>query len=197
MDSIPGLRLSLGQLLWALNRGQRAEGRLRNEVRYLRQLGVPHAEQTVAQGRGNRIYYTFEDLVEVGVALHAIRRGMKPKDAATLLIAERKDFRKFFRDTWLQLPETALSQDWVKSRGRIATMLADEVFLRLHDRYSSKQGTYELVAPDKAVPLSDAFGLAEVFSDNEARVLVPLTKLVVELVAWAREAPEVRPGRPS
>lgn len=196
MESVPGLRLSLGQLARALNRGQPADARLRNEVRYLRQLGVPHAERAVGKGRGNPIYYSFEDLIEVGVALNAIRRGMKRQDAATVLIRERRDFRKLFRNAWLSQPTGAESADWVKSPDRIASNLSNELFLRLHDRYSSKPGTYEVIAPGKATTFSDTFGMREVFPDNDSRVLVPLTKLVLELVVWAREAPAVRAGRP-
>jgi hypothetical protein len=47
---------------------------LRNDIRYLRQLGVPHSEEAVGAGRGNRIFYGFEELIECGVALYAIRR---------------------------------------------------------------------------------------------------------------------------
>ena len=195
MEAVPGFRLSLGQLVWTLNRGRPAGARLRNEVRYLRQLGIPHAESEAGVGRGHPIYYNFDELIEVGVALSAIRRGMSPKDAAKALTEKRKDYRQMFRNAWLQLPEEAINQEWVKSRGRVGAVLANELFLRLHDRYSAEPGTYELTDSGRLHP--DAFGMTEVFPDQETRALLPLTKLVLELVAWAREAPAVRAGRPS
>jgi hypothetical protein len=33
------------------------------------------------------------------------------------------------------------------------------------------------------------------YPGGEVRTLLPLTRLVLELVAWAREAPEIKPGR--
>jgi hypothetical protein len=196
MDRVPKFRLSLGQLVWTLNRGQPANARLRNEVRYLRQLGVPHVEGHVGKGRGNRILYSFNELIECGVALYAIRRGMKIADAAKLLIKERVVFRRLYRAAFLEQSEEALNADWVKSRGRISTFIDEECFLRVHDRYSEKPGSYELVTPGNLAQGAEFFGMLERFENDNSRVLVPLKKTVLELVAWAKVAPEIRPGRP-
>jgi hypothetical protein len=196
MDRVPKFQLSLGQLCWALNLGRPASARLRNEIRYLRQLGVPHAEERVGEGRGHRIRYGFDELIECGVALYAIRRGMKIADAAKLLITERVAFRRLYRDAFLKQSEEALSADWVKSRGRIITFIDEEFFLRVHDRYSEKSGSYDLVTPQNNVQAVEFFSLVERFGGDDHRVLVPLKKTVIELVAWAQDAPEIRPGRP-
>jgi hypothetical protein len=196
MRRVPRFRLSLGQLVWALNRGRPASARLRNEVRYLRQLGVPHAEDAVGEGRGNRIFYGFDELIECGVALYAIHRGMKIADAAGLLIKERATFCRLYRDAFLKQSEAALSADWVKSRGRISTFIDEECFLRVHNRYSERPGSYEVVTPANSVQGAEFFSMVEKFADDDSRVLVPLKKLVLELVAWAKDAPEIRPGRP-
>jgi hypothetical protein len=37
--------------------------------------------------------------------------------------------------------------------------------------------------------------ITETYPGGEVRTLLPLTRLIVELVAWAREAPEIKPGR--
>ena len=37
--------------------------------------------------------------------------------------------------------------------------------------------------------------VTERYPGGETRTLVPLTRLVIELVAWARAAPEIKPGR--
>jgi hypothetical protein len=169
---------------------------LRNEVRYLRQLGVPHAEEAVGEGRGNRIFYGFDELIECGVALYAMRRGIKIADAAGLLIKERATFRRLYRNAFLTQPEEALTADWVKSRGRISSFIDEECFLRVHNRYSETPGNYELVTPGNKVAGADFFNMVEKFKDDDSRVLVPLKKLVLELVAWAKAAPEIRPGRP-
>lgn len=192
---VPVLRLSAGQVLRALGLGQEPDTRTRNEVRYLRQLGVPHQEAKVGQGRGNRLTYGYEDLIEIGVAIFAMRRGMKPKDAATVLIKQRKTFRTLFRDALEQQPERALEAEWIKSRGRSVGILAEEMFLRLHDRYSAKPGSYQLIEPDRGADLADFLGMREVLPDGGARVLVPLTRIALELTYWALQAPQVPPGR--
>ena len=192
---IPPVRLSSGQLLWALSRGREPDDRLRNEVRYLRRLGVPHREDKVGQGRGNRLVYGYEDLVELGVAIHAMRHGAKAADAAKFLIGERAPLRKLFRDALAKFNDDALKDPWVKSRGKRIPLLEHDISLRLHDRYSSKPGTYELIPPSGAAGFADMLGMREVFADGQDRLLVPLTRIAIELLAWALEAPEIRPGR--
>jgi hypothetical protein len=45
------------------------------------------------------------------------------------------------------LPEAAFAAEWVKSRGAMVPLI-EETFLRLHDRYSERPGSFELVAGD-------------------------------------------------
>ena len=71
----------------------------------------------------------------------------------------------------------------------------NEIFLRLHDRYSERRGSCELVAGDPFAFLSQFARVTERYPGGETRTLLPLTRLVIELVAWAREAPEIKPGR--
>ena len=192
---IPPLRLSSGQLLWVLNRGGGPDKRLRNEVRYLRRLGVPHREDKVGQGRGNRLFYGYEELIELGVAIHAMRHGAKAADAAKFLEGERAMLRKLFRDALAEIPDAALKDPWVKSRGRTIPFLAHDISLRLHDRYSSKPGTYEVIPPGGTAEFANMLSTREVFADGEDRLLVPLTRIAIELLAWALEVPDIRPGR--
>ena len=69
-------------------------------------------------------------------------------------------------------------------------LLGNEIFLRLHDRHAEAPGKIEVLGPDQVIP----FGLAELYPGEQTRTLVPLTRLVLELVAWAMEAPQTRPG---
>ena len=71
----------------------------------------------------------------------------------------------------------------------------NEIFLRLHDRYSERPGSCELVAGDPFDFLRQFATVTERYPGGEVRTLLPLTRLVIELVAWAREAPEIKPGR--
>jgi hypothetical protein len=192
--SLPKLSLSHGQVAWALSLGQPPEQKLLDQLRYLRQLGVPFNESELGTGRGNRVRYRFDHLIEAGVGIAALRRGMRPKDIVGFLVGRRKELRKAYRSAYLEQPDTALAADWVKSRGRSVPLIGNERFVRLHDRYSDAPGKIEMIRQDEIGDLSDFFSMVERYPGEKARTLLPLTRLVLELVAWALEAPETRPG---
>jgi hypothetical protein len=192
--SISKLSLTHGQALLALSRGVPPEQTMVDLVRYLRQLGVPFDRSELGTGRGNRIRYRYEHLIELGVALFGLERGMRPKEVASLLVEHRRYLRRLYRTAFSEQPESASQAAWVKSRGRIVPILGNEIFLRLHDRYSQKPGKISLLGPGEIKNLSELFALAEKYPGEETRTLLPLTRLVLELVAWAQEAPEIKPG---
>ncbi len=191
----PALDLSHGQVLWALARGTQPQRPLIDQVRYLRRLGVPFRTAELGPGRGNRVRYRYEQLIELGVAVWALERGMKPQEAAGVLAKQRKYMRPIYIQAFMEQPKQAIEEPWVKSRGRLVPILGHEIFLRLHDRYSNTPGKIEMVKQDEIQSLSDLLLLTEKYPGEKARTLLPLTRLVLELVAWARDASELKPGR--
>ena len=192
---VPALDLTHGQVAWALNRGASPQERMLDQLRYLRQLGVPFDKAELGSGRGNRIRYDYDHFIEAGVALFALQRGVKPQAIASFLKDNRPRLRELYHQAFLDQPAGALEAEWVKSRGRIGTLLADEMFLRLHDRYAETSGQIEVLGREHLADLYDFGMLVERYPGDDARTLVPLTRLVLELVAWAQEAPEIKPGR--
>lgn len=191
---VPSLNLTHGQVLWALARGTPPEQRLIDQLRYLRLLGVPFRKSELGRGRGNRMRYGYEHLIELGVAVWALERGMKPGEVARFLIKQRKNLHSIYAKAFSDQPEQAIEAEWIKSRGRKVPLLANEIFLRLHDRYSETPGSIEQLNQPAIQSLKDLFMLAETYPGEKARTLLPLTRLALELVAWAQEAPEVAPG---
>jgi hypothetical protein len=165
-----------------------------DQLRYLRRLGVPFKKSELGSGRGNRVRYRYEHLIELGVALFGLQRGMRPQEVAKVLTERRKYLRTVYEKAFSDQPEPAIKADWVKSRGRMVPVLGDEIFLRLHDRYSNAPGKIEVLEQNEIKNLSEFFLLKETYPGEEARTLLPLTRLVLELVAWAQEAPEIKPG---
>ena len=190
----PKLNLSHGQVLYALGQGAPLDSATIDRVRYLRRLGVPFRGSELGTGRGNRLRYSFEHLVELGVALFALRRGMPPRDVARYIIEGRTRLRAYYRKAYEDQPAAALDEPWVRSRGRIIPFPGNEIFLRMHDRYSQEPGKIELITQSEVKNLSDLFALVERYPGEESRTLLPLTRLVLELVVWAQEAPEISPG---
>jgi hypothetical protein len=194
MVSPTDLSFTHGQVAWALARGQQPTAVLIDQLRYLRQLGVPFSKQALGAGRGNRIRYEFDQLIELGVALFGLQRGMAPREVAGILVERRAELRRCYRDILAALPAAAFEAEWVKSRGAVVP-ITNEVFLRLYDRYSERPGSCELVEGDPFDLLRQFATVTERYPGGETRTLLPLTRLVIELVAWAREAPEIKPGR--
>ena len=187
------LALTHGQVAWALARGEPPSAQLIDQLRYLRQLGVPFSKAELGSGSGHRIRYGFDHLIELGVAIFGLERGVRPREVARILVDHRAELRRCYRDTVAELPESAFEADWVKSRGAVQPII-NERFLRLYDRYSEQPGSFELV-PGDALAAFMQFAMLERYPGGEVRTALPLTRLVTELVAWAREAPEIKPGR--
>jgi hypothetical protein len=194
MASPLDLSLTHGQVAWVLSRGQEPTVLLLDQLRYLRQLGVPFTKAELGGGRGNRIRYGFDHLIELGVALFGLQRGMAPREVAGIVVERRAKLRGCYRDVLAALPPTAFEAEWVKSRGAVVPFM-NETFLRLNDRYSERPGSFELVPGDAFAALMQFKTPTETYPGGEVRTLLPLDRLVIELVAWAREAPEIKPGR--
>ncbi len=192
---LPDLDLSLGQVLWAISYGREPNRALRDQVRYLRMLGIPPASAAQASGPGNRIRYDFHDLVELGLAVTALDLGFRPKDIAAVLVERREDMREHYAQAWLDLPEQALTQSWVKSRGEEKVMLDNDPGLRLHDRRSDRWGQMDWVSVEEASEDLPVFEPVERYKGEPPRRLLPLKRLMLQWVAWALEAPDIKPGR--
>jgi hypothetical protein len=118
---------------------------------------------------------------------------MRPREIARILVDHRGEFRRLYRDTAAALPEDAFAAEWVRSRGAMVPLI-EETFLRLHDRYSERPGSFELVPGDSFDPFRQFAAVTERYPGSDFKTVLPLTRLVTELVAWAREAPEIKPG---
>lgn len=194
---IPPLALSHGQVAWAINFGQAPPRAMLNQLNYLRQRGIPRGQGArSAPGSGNRLTYSYTDLVECGVALTAFQRGMKFVDLEKVFVKHRRLMHRAYRQALQDLPELAIEASWVKSRGREIPILGEEILLRLHDRHSERPGHVELLEVS-VDPIGEAFERLRQTEPNAALVtqrVLRLTCLALQWTAWALEAPAIRPG---
>ena len=193
-EALPDLNLTQGQLLWALGHGQDAKTTLKNQVRYLRQLGIPKNSAEQVAGPGNRIRYDFHDLVELGLGVTALKHRVKPKDISAVLIDGRESMRQAIEMAWHEMSEEQISASWIKSRGAIVPLRMEDFLLRLHERRTEKWGKVDIVRPDQVKPGLEVFTPIEIFEDGEVKVLFPLQTLMLPWVTWALEAPPIRTG---
>jgi len=196
-EIIDSLRLTFGQVAWALCAGTTPDQITLDRFRHLRQLGVPFAEDEQGAGSGNWQTYGFDQLIECAVGIYAIRQRFKPTDVAKIQVGDRRTLRKLARETFLSLRRPALADPWVKSRWAIKPpILGDEQFLRLHDKVTDKSGTYDIATLEElqANPLFSFGDLVERFPNGETLPLVPLKRVMLQAVAWALDAPGTKPG---
>src|ERR1700732_3703192 len=85
------LSLTHGQVAWVLARGQQPSALLLDQLRYLRQLGVPFSKEELGGGSGNRIRYGFDHLIELGGALVGLARGMAARAGGEVLGGHRAE----------------------------------------------------------------------------------------------------------
>jgi hypothetical protein len=143
------------------------------------------------------MHYSYEEVVEMAVALFAIRCGVRPYLVADYLVTNRTTLHRTFRRALATQPATVLKASWVKSREKHQTVLANKQLLRLHDRMRYASDSYDLVQPGMDPELADRCGQEELglFPDATADTRIPLTRLVLELIYWAERAPDIKPGR--
>ena len=192
---IPNLSLSLGQVAWSLSFGEQPKQYLIDKLNYLRQLGIPFPREKRASGSGNRVIYTYYDLIECGVAFHALNNGMKPADIVKVLADDRKNMHHLYGLALAEQPDAGLTADWVKSRGKSGAMLENDISLRLHSRYSETPHKVEAIGFDDPnnQDVSAMFDLVDHFGSSQEK-LVPLTKLALQWTYWAQQAPTIRTG---
>lgn len=192
---VPELSLSFSQVAWAISLGQEPHKILPEQLNYLRQLGIPFEKGQIGLGRGNRVVYGFDELIETALAIRGIRFGMKPAEMVNFIMENRKHLRKLYRQVLADQPDAALKAEWVKSRGRSGALLSNEVFLRLHDKYSSSPGKfdYQQLSNPTEADIQSMLDPVEMVG-GEPKKLFSLTRLVLETVAWALDAPEYRTG---
>lgn len=188
--SVPHLALSHGQVLWCLAGGKEPSPPLPHQVRYLRQLGIPFNESEMGRGRGIRLSYGFYHLVELGVAHEGIRRRIQPR-FLTMLVDERVEYRRVYRDAYLELvKDPAVFERDPRSR----PLFENEFLLRLHDRYSDTPGEITVVTRPSAGSGATLGDLVESYEGEEDRVVIALKPLIVRLMRLAKIAPVTRPG---
>lgn len=193
MAAIPTLRLTHGQMLWAIALGREPGPEVRDKARYLRQLGIPRPAGT-GPGKGQRLIYDFDDLALVGFGLLALGEGFRPRVLVEHLVTLRARMIEAIRGIWTELDADYVTQPWVMMRGRGGILRAEPYYLRLHGRRRGEMAGIEIVKGqgDATSPLMVPY---EVIPGEPPAKLFQVDYWLPQWVAWALESPEQPRGR--
>ncbi len=187
------LKLSFGQVAWAISLGREPDPRTLDNLRYLRQLHVPFTEAE-RKGSGNRMVYRFEHLVECGLAYQGQLRRLKPLDIAKAISSQRKWLRSLAMSIFDELDPAEFHR--VNTAWRKPTYPAkQERYVRFNDRHAQHPWTIEELTIDKD-PRKELRTIFDVTREDSVTDLIPFKNCIVVWVGWALVAPETRPGRP-
>jgi len=189
-ESAPHLALSHGQVLWCLAGGKEPSPPLPDQVRYLRQRGIPFQESELGQGRGVRMKYGFYHFIELGIAHEGLKRRIQPR-FLTMLVDDRARYRHTYREAYLEL---AKHPNLFEGNPRSRSLFADDFFIRLHDRYSDTPGEITVVMQPEAGSGRRVGDLVESYEGEGDRDVIALKSLMLRLLGLARIAPVTRPG---
>lgn len=187
---VPPLALSHGQVLWCLAGGHPPEPPLPDQVRYLRQLGIPFDASELGQGRGIRLAYGFYHFIELGVAFEGLRRRIQPR-FLTMLAEDRTRYRNVYREAYREL---APHPQLFEGDARSVPIFQGEFFIRLHDRYSDTPGEITMVVTPAKGSGQRQGDLIEIYPGEGVRDVIALKALIVRLLKLAKIAPATRPG---
>jgi hypothetical protein len=119
-SQISRFALTHGQVAWAISNGMPPSRHRLDELRYLRQLGIPFVKAELGGGRGNPLRYDYDHLIETGVAHFGMNRGLRPREL-TILVEDRNSLRPMYRRAFREQPETAIESDWPVARDTALT----------------------------------------------------------------------------
>ncbi|WP_158886333.1 hypothetical protein [Rhodanobacter sp. L36] len=189
---VPRFALTRGQVAWTVCRGQTPEQSVLDQLRYLKQIGIPFAGGAQEKGRGNRVTYSFYDLMDVAVAFEALRRNV-PARLLKHLVERRTVIRKAYRDCFKGIPEVAYADRRALKARHQTTLYQHDFYISFEGRFSSRPGDTQIVDPNhlSSEALED---LLDQLMNGSNTTTIALTPLMIPMVVYAEKAPYTPTG---
>lgn len=212
-QTLPEISLTHGQALvtmwnalaWWRNGEREPEPWLGSYVKYLRRQGCPFAENELGCGAGGNVLYSFDHLMEVGVALLLRASGIAKKDVAEYLAEQRETLRPIYRQAHLER-SSGLGKRAVVSTGGMLKYRNDGkhfvdnsqyleyhngVFVDLGVEYAGPRLAF--TSEPKALGPTDVIKL---LSRQRCYFgIIALSQLAEKIVGAAKNVPNIRRGR--
>lgn len=197
-DSIPVLHLTHGRALWVFGALGFSDGISPRTFNYyiksLRKLGIPFVRGEVGLGTGRLAHYSYDHMMELGVALTLRVYGVLPDPVVAGLIRFRRDLHALYRRAYLDADRGLGAPVRVHARGETGFCLTG-LYLDPQIRYV--RGQILEFGPPRAVSPFDALRLfASSRCAGRPHVPFNLSVLALDIIASAEQAPNIRRGPP-
>ncbi|WP_158886642.1 hypothetical protein [Rhodanobacter sp. L36] len=189
---VPRFALTRGQVAWTVCRGQTPEQSVLDQLRYLKQIGIPFADGAQEKGRGNRVTYSFYDLMDVAVAFEALRRGV-PARLLKHLVERRPIMRKAYRDCFKSIPEAAYEDRQALEARHQTTLYQNDIYISFKGRFSPRPGDTQIVDSNHVSPEVLEHLLDQLIHGPDTTTIA-LMPLMIPIMVYAAKAPYTPTG---
>lgn len=195
-DDVPILELTHGRALWVFASLGFSDGVSPQTFNYyiksLRKLGIPFLRGEIGLGTGRLAHYSYDHMMELGVALTLRVYGILPDPVVAGLIRFRPEFYALYRTAYAHARCGVGAPVHVRAEGQAGFRMAG-VYLDLQLRYA--RGQVLEFGPPRAISPFDALRFFAA-TPSAGRPLVPLnlSALALDVIASARRAPNIRRG---
>lgn len=195
-DSVPDIELTHGRAVWVFSALGFSDGISTRTFNYyiksLRKLGIPFIRGEAGLGTDRLARYSYNHMMELGVALALRVYGILPDPVVAGLIQFRHDLYPLYRQAYLDASRGLGVPVRVHVRG-LETFRMSGVYLDLQIRYV--RGQILAFGPPRALSPFDALGMfANAQRPGCPHTPLNLSALALNVVAASARAPNIRRG---
>jgi hypothetical protein len=195
-DLVPDIQLTHGRAVWVLEAMGFSAGVTRltfnHYIKSLRRFGVPFGPGKAGTGVGRPVRYSYNQLMELCVALTLRVYGTLPDPVLTGIIQVREELYELYRRAYLEYATGLGAPVRVMAEGRAGFEMTG-IYLDLKIRFGGGRaiefGPPRVLSPFEALRLCSRL-------DTPGRAHLPfnLSNLAIDLVERAEAAPNIRRG---
>jgi hypothetical protein len=195
-DGVPDIELTHGRAVWvfgALGFSDGVSSRTFNYyIKSLRKLGIPFVRGEAGLGTSKLARYSYNHMMELGLALTLRVYGILPDPIVAGLIQFRQELYPLYLQAYVDASEGVGAPVWIQGR-RPEKFRMSGVYVDLQIRYV--RGQILEFGPPRAMPPFDALQLfATAQRPGSPHVPFNLSALALDVVDSAKRAPNIRRG---
>jgi len=195
-ELVPDLQLTHGRSVWVLRKMGFSAGvsptTFNHYIKSLRKLGVPFGPSEIGSGLHRPVYYTFNHMMELALALSLRVYGTLPDPVLKDIVHFRHDLYPLYRRAYLEYATGLGKPITVHTVGRGRFEMRG-VYLDLKIRFSRGR-TLEFGRPRLLSPFEALQVYARLETASRTHLPLNLSSLAIVLVECAEAAPNIHRG---